>query len=152
MIGRSLFPKRFLEPGERREVEAAIARAERATSGEIRVAVVGKAADVLAEAGHLFVSLGMDRTDGRNGVLILLAAADRRFAIVGDRAVDTRIGRDGWEAIRDGMAGHFSAGRFGAGLVGAVERVGGLLAAHFPRRPDDVDELPNSVVEVPPGS
>jgi uncharacterized membrane protein len=149
MDRRSTLPKRFLTPAEKRTVEEAVARAEGTTSGEIRVAVVRKAGDALAEAGRLFTSMGMDRTADRNGVLILLAVADRRFAIVGDRGVDAILGADGWQSIRDEMAGRFAAGEFGAGLAGAVERVGSLLAANFPRRPDDVNELPDSVVEIP---
>jgi uncharacterized membrane protein len=45
------------------------------------------------------------------------------------------------------MTGHFKRGEFTAGLLHGVARAGALLAEHFPRQPDDKDELPNRVVE-----
>jgi putative membrane protein len=43
------------------------------------------------------------------------------------------------------MVTWFSERKFREGLVEAVHAVGALLAQHFPRRPDDTNELPNEV-------
>jgi putative membrane protein len=40
---------------------------------------------------------------------------------------------------------HFRGERFREGLVHAVGEVGAVLRRHFPRRPDDVNELPDRV-------
>jgi len=34
------------------------------------------------------------------------------------------------------------------GIIAAVERVGAVLAEHFPRAEDDVNELPDRLIEV----
>jgi putative membrane protein len=39
-------------------------------------------------------------------------------------------------------------GEAGAGLLQALQEIGGILARHFPPRKDDVDELPDAVVRV----
>ncbi len=148
MPWRSRRPGAFLTPEEKARVEAAIAEAEKGTSGEIRVMITRKArGDPLEAARRAFERLGMHRTRERNGVLILLAVAERRFAILGDEAVHRLIGQEGWEHIRDRMAEYFRQDDFGGGLEYAVREVGRVLAEHFPHRPDDVNELPDQVVE-----
>jgi uncharacterized membrane protein len=137
----------FLSPGEQSRVEEAIAAAERETSGEIRVVISGKAmGDPLAEARRLFVSLGMPRTAARNGVLVLLAVRERRFAILGDEGIHRLVGQEGWEGFRDAMEARFRAGDMVGGLELAIREVAAILRTHFPRRGDDVNELPDGVV------
>ncbi len=148
MAERKKRPTAFLTPEERAAVEDAIAAAEGTTSGEIRVVISRSAkGDPLEAARRAFARLGMQETRERNGVLIYLATADRKFAIYGDEGIHRIIGQEGWERIRDGMAERFARGAFGEGLVYAVREVGKVLARHFPWRPDDVNELPDEVVE-----
>jgi putative membrane protein len=40
------------------------------------------------------------------------------------------------------------AGRIGEGFLAAIAVVGERLAEHFPRAPDDADELPNRLIEI----
>jgi uncharacterized membrane protein len=99
--------------------------------------------DPLARARAVFVSLGMERTAQRNGVLIYLAVNDHRLAIVGDEGVHARVGDGYWERIRDFMVERLRAGRPAEAVLGAVDEVGRVLAQYFPPRRDDVDELPD---------
>ena len=141
-------PTAFLSADEKNRVEAAIRAAERRTSAEIRVVVSRKAkGDPLDAARRLFARLNMHETKERNGVLILLAVAERRFAIYGDEGIHRHLGQDGWERVRDGMAERFRNGDFAGGLVYAVEAVGRVLAEAFPWQEDDENELPDAVVE-----
>jgi uncharacterized membrane protein len=43
------------------------------------------------------------------------------------------------------MTAHFKEGHFNRGLLHGIAKAGTLLAEHFPRRPDDANELPNQV-------
>jgi len=43
------------------------------------------------------------------------------------------------------MTAHFKRGEFTEGLVLGIERAGTLLADHFPRSPDDRNELPDQI-------
>jgi putative membrane protein len=45
------------------------------------------------------------------------------------------------------MAERFRQNDFAGGLVYAVDRVGQVLAEHFPRQQGDLNELPDAVVE-----
>jgi uncharacterized membrane protein len=127
-------------------VVAAIAAAEARTSGEIRVFVSRESADdPVAAARQQFERLGMTQTAERNGVLIFLAPRSHTFAVIGDQGVHERCGEAFWRELADAMTKHFQAGDFTGGLVLGIERAGEILAAHFPRRPDDRNELPNEI-------
>lgn len=129
-------------------IRSAIAAAEMRTSGELRVVVHQYAAvDALAAAKEEFARLGMNRTRERNGVLIFVAPLSRTFALYGDTGIHAKCGEGFWREVADAMSGHFKRGEFTDGIVHAVERAGELLGVHFPRRPDDRNELSDEVVE-----
>jgi uncharacterized membrane protein len=136
-------------PIDHDRVVAAIGAAEQRTSGEIRVLVAKQPApDPVAAAQQQFERLGMHQTAARNGVLIYVAPASRTFAVVGDVGVHEKCGPSFWTDLATAMTDEFKRGDFTAGLVLAIERAGALLAAHFPRSPDDRNELPDKVEEV----
>lgn len=130
------------------QVVEAIAAAEARTSGEIRVVVSRDLCDEpVARAREAFQRHGMTATRERNAVLIFIAPRSQRFAIVGDEGVHQRCGDTFWREVAEDVGHHFRQGDFTGGLVAAVHRVGEILAQHFPRRPDDVNELPDAVEE-----
>lgn len=88
------------------------------------------------------------RTHGRTGVLIYLSLAERRAEIVADKAIAAKVSPEAWGSAMATLIGEIRAGRSGAGLVGAVEAVGAILAEHFPRAEDDTNELPDRLIEV----
>ena len=140
----SLLTSKF--PLDDARVVAAIAAAEQLTSGEIRVVVAqAKTADPIAAAEKQFERLGMIKTDARNGVLIYVAPASRNFAVIGDQGVHEKCGEGFWRELAAAMSACFKRGEFTEGLVLGIERAGTLLAAHFPRRPDDQNELPDRI-------
>lgn len=135
-------------PIDHGRVVAAIAAAEEKTSGEIRVLVAKeKAEDAVAAARKHFERLGMTKTAERNGVLIFVAPRSHTFAVIGDSGVHEKCGGAFWRLLAAAMELQFKRGEFTAGLVDGIEKAGALLAEHFPRRPDDRNELPNTVEE-----
>ncbi len=127
-------------------IVAAIGAAEQRTSGEIRVFVSReRAEDPIAAARAQFEKLGMTATAARNGVLIFVAPESHTFAVIGDSGVHQKCGDAFWRELAEAMTDHFKRLEFTAGLVLAIERAGGLLAEHFPRRPDDRNELPDKI-------
>jgi uncharacterized membrane protein len=138
--------KAFLNQLQHDEIVAAIQAAEGITSGEIRVFISrGEVDDPVAAAKKQFEVLGMERTQQRNGVLIFVAPVVQRFAVIGDEAIHARCGQDFWSAVADEMSGHFRQAEFTRGIVQGIRKAGEVLSQHFPRRPDDRDELPNKV-------
>lgn len=92
-----------------------------------------------------FVARGMGRTGGRTGVLIFVSLAERYARIVADEAINARVPQAEWQEAVDALVGHMREDRIADGYVEAIERCGRVLAAHFPRRPDDRNELPDRI-------
>jgi uncharacterized membrane protein len=127
-------------------IVAAIAKAEKSSSGEIRVHLTSHRPEGLEErAVRRFQLLGMDRTRERNGVLIYVAPRSRKFRIIGDVGIHEKCGPEFWTEVAAGMQEHFRRGEFTEGVVHGVERVGDVLARHFPRVASDRNELPDEV-------
>ena len=134
-------------------IVAAVNAAEARTAAEIRVHIERRVAqrrgappgDTLSRARAVFVALKMHETALRGGVLIYVAVEDRKLAIVGDEGIHARVESGYWDAIRDRMVARLRGGAARDAVVQAVTDVGAVLAREFPRRPDDVDELPDDV-------
>jgi len=140
--------KEFLGKLEHDRIARAIATAEATTSGEIRVFIQrGNVADAVSDARAQFERLGMTQTRERNAVLVFVAPRAQKFAVIGDRGVYEKCGEPFWEALTQAMRPHFEAQHFTDAIVHAVREAGSLLTQHFPRRPDDRNELPNAVEE-----
>lgn len=141
-----LLAERFLTPEERDRVRAAIAEAERATSGELRVHLEDRCEeDVLDHAAFIFDELGMHRTAARNGVLIYVSVGDHRLAVIDNAGINAVVPSNFWNDVLGLLRLHFAAGRQAEGLCQAAHMVGEKLRAHFPRRTDDRNELPDDI-------
>jgi uncharacterized membrane protein len=141
--------REFLSKVEHDRIVQAIRDVESRTSGEIRVFIQrGKLnADPLVAAQKKFHQLRMHKTRERNAVLIFVAPRAHKFAVVGDKAIHEKCGEEFWQHIVDGMRAHFKNEKFSQALVEAINEIGKLLAAHFPRRPTSANELRDDVIE-----
>jgi uncharacterized membrane protein len=126
----------------------AISASERKSSAQIRVHVTRRVPKDLEErALRRFHLLGMTKTAERNGVLIYIAPRARRFRILGDIAIHEKAGEEFWKQVAAAMESHFRKGEFTEGVVHGVERVGEVLAQHFPPRGGARNELPDHIDE-----
>ncbi len=135
-----------LNPNQERQVQETIAAAELNTSGEIRVHIDKWCkTDPLFKAKNLFGHLKMNETKGRNGVLIYVAMKEKKFAIVGDVGINTRVPVGFWDTTKDKMKARFAEGELVAGICEGIAEVGHQLKAFFPYESDDENELPNEI-------
>jgi uncharacterized membrane protein len=138
--------RRFLTAAQLETVARAVHEAERGTAGEIRVHLDAACpGEPMARAVAVFERLGMHRTAARLGVLIYVAIEDRKLAVIGDTGIHARLPGDYWAGLTRTLAEDFRAGRPADGLVAAVRDVGAVLRQHFPRGPDDRNELGDEV-------
>lgn len=96
----------------------------------------------------LFKASTSRRTIGHTGVLLYLSLAEHRAEIVADEAIVAKVAPELWgEAMAD-LVEEVKAGRPGAGMAKAVERIGAVLAEHFPKSRADTNELPDRLIEL----
>jgi uncharacterized membrane protein len=138
----------FLSQVDHDRIVAAIAAAERRSSGEIRVHVHHRAVrDPIAAAKKIFEKLGMTNTAEKNGALVFVAPRSKNFAILGDSGIHEKCGERFWTDAAAEMSRLFGQGDFTGGIVATIEKLGDALAAHFPRGEGSVNELPDEVDE-----
>ena len=144
---RKAFPR-----GALKRIEAAVAASEKQHGGQVRFAVEGaldgralfRQQSARARALDVFAQLRVWDTAHNNGVLIYLLLADRKVEIVADRGIHAHVGHDGWAAICKVMRNAFRDGHFEEGVIAGIDAVTQRLAAHFPHRPDSLNELPDA--------
>jgi uncharacterized membrane protein len=124
----------------------AIKEAEKATSGEIRIHVETQfSGDVLDRAAWIFKRIGMHKTEKRNGVLFYLAVTNRKFAIIGDLGINSKVPENFWDEIKGVLEKHFQETKFTEGLIKGIIAAGSQLKEHFPHQKNDVNELPDEI-------
>jgi uncharacterized membrane protein len=145
--------KKLLTKDDLKFFSEQIAAVEAQTSGEIRVVIrhrrrwKERSLSLHNLALGEFQRLRMNETPERTGVLILLLLSERAFHIVADEGIHSRVKDGTWDSIASGMSSHFKKGDFRAGISHAIDRVGDVLAEHFPQTAGRGGLLPNDVVE-----
>ena len=143
---RSNDPRKFLTSEETTQVDAAIEEAETTSSAELKLVIARHCwGSIKRKAAMLFHQHGLDQTEQRNCVLVLLVTTNREFVIYGDQGIHDKVGQEFWDDVRDVVVERFKGGEFGEGLASGIRRIGEKLAEHFPYHADDVDEIPDEV-------
>ena len=107
-------PRKFLADGETAAVNTAVGEAERKTSAELKVVIARHCwGDLKAKARNLFGELGLDKTEKRNCVLVLLVTTNREFLIYGDEGIHARVGQGFWDDVCEQMREAFGRDEFG---------------------------------------
>lgn len=100
------------------------------------------------EAAHTsFFKKGLYRTREETGVLIFISLFEQRVWVLADRGINGKVAPGQWDEIVALIVLGIKQKRTAEAICEAVEKVGNLLADHFPVREDDRDELTNLIVE-----
>src|SRR6476660_8477307 len=103
---------------------------------------------VRRRAVTVFRAAAERRTEGRTGILIYLSMAERRAEIVADEAILKVTDEHTWGEAMTALIAEVREGRPADGIVAAIERVGTVLAEHFPRSAEDTNEIPDKLIEL----
>ncbi len=95
-----------------------------------------------------FKARGLERTSGRTGVLIYIDEPEHLAEVIADTAIYANVTPDHWGATITALINGIKAGRPADGVVAAIALAGGVLATHFPYLTDDVNELPDHLIEL----
>ncbi len=99
-------------------------------------------------AREQFYLQNLANTKGRTGVLIFVSLAERYVEIIADQGINDVVAAGAWQKIVNGFVEQVKAGEIKAGFTTTISGCGELLVAHFPAAQDNVDELPNHLVEL----
>jgi putative membrane protein len=103
---------------------------------------------VRVRALDLFRTGAEKRTTGATGVLLYLSLDEHRAELIADSAIHSRVAPEVWGEAMAALVAAVKDGRPGDGMAEAVRQIGVVLAEHFPRAADDVNELPDRLIEL----
>jgi len=119
------------------------------TSMPLRLALTPgstKARRVHARALALFRTGAEQRTRDSTGVLLYLSLDEHRAEIIADAAIHSRVEAAVWGDAMAALVAAVKDDRPGDGMAEAIRQIGIVLAAHFPPRVDDSNELPDRLI------
>jgi putative membrane protein len=100
---------------------------------------------VQRRAREEFLEHNVFATRDRSGVLLLLSELEHEVVLLGDAGIHERVQISGWQQHVQHVVSAIRAGRAADGVCEVIAELGQVLAAQFPPRADDRDELPNVV-------
>ena len=104
-------------------------------------------AEVEEAAVTHFFNHGLYRTRDKTGVLVLISVFERRVWVLADQGINAEVPEGQWDEIVKMITDGIKQKRAVDAICAAIEKIGALLASHFPVKPDDTDELENVIVE-----
>lgn len=145
-----LFKKKdFFSPEDKAQIVEAIRKAERETSGEIRVYIESKNSyvDAIDRASEIFFKLKMQETEHRNAVLLYVAMKDQQLALFADEGIYQKAGADYWNSAVKNMLSQFTKENVSNGIEQCITQIGQTLKEKFPYvATEDKNELPDEIV------
>jgi putative membrane protein len=108
----------------------------------------------MAEAVHArclaaFTAHGLHRTRNHTGILILVSLLEHRVEVLADRGINEKVAPGTWQDIVEIIVRGLRQRSAGEAFCAAIDRCGEILAAHFPRAPDDRNELADKLISEP---
>jgi putative membrane protein len=101
---------------------------------------------VRERAVRTFLEKRLYKTREENGVLIFISILERKVWILADRGIHRKIPHGDWQALALQLSTGIRGGEPCAALCRVIAKCGEILAEHFPKRPDDINELPDDLI------
>lgn len=105
----------------------------------------------IAEAVHsrslaAFTAHGLHYTRGHTGILIFASLFERRVVVLADQGINEKVKPGTWDEVVQILTAGLKSKDSCQAFCAAIQRCSEILALHFPRQPDDRDELSDSLV------
>lgn len=143
---KDIFTKSVLD-----KIAATIAHVETGTSAAIRVCIreerdhdeAGLSIEDIAK--REFIKLEMEKTTGRNGILLFILFEERKFYVYGDEGIHTRVHPETWTDVATTLGEHFKHAHYEDGIHDALRKISSHVHTSFAPT-GSISELSNEVV------
>jgi putative membrane protein len=103
--------------------------------------------EVEEAATTAFFKEGLYRTRDETGILIFISVFERKVWVLADRGINEKVEKNQWEKTVATIVAGIKNNTQGDAICEAVGEIGGLLAVHFPVKPDDTNELKDIIIK-----
>ncbi len=93
-----------------------------------------------------FYRSGINRTAMHTGILVYISLFEHKVRVIADQGINAKVAEGTWQELVDTITQGFQNRQHAAALSAAIDRCGDILAPHFPRRDDDINELSNTII------
>jgi len=90
-----------------------------------------------------FYRCGISQTKDQTGILLFVSLMERYSVVLADKSISEKLPRETWNEVLTILNSGLKSHQLAKGFVPAIEKCGELLAAHFPIKKDDTNELSN---------
>jgi uncharacterized membrane protein len=137
----------YISKTDEEAIVEAIKKAEKQTSGEIRLHIEMNCPtkDPYDRALQVFETLDMHKTELSNGILIYVALESHKLVLCGDKGINDILGQKYWQTTVEMMIEYFKKDQYKLGLIKGITEVGDKLKKHFPYQSGDSNELSNDI-------
>ena len=104
--------------------------------------------EVCLKARSVFYDARIHRTSGGTGLLIYVSLCERQAAFVADETVTEKLGQDAIDELCRELTSALQRGDMASAISQSLNSAGKRLGEVLPREPDDVNELPDSLVTI----
>ena len=102
--------------------------------------------EVEEAAVYSFYQRGINLTAEHTGILIYISLFERSVRVIADQGINDKVKQEIWQEIVTTIVGGFQQKEHAKAIAAAIDRCGEILAAHFPLKPGDRNELGNEVI------
>jgi len=145
------FIHEILSAVEMEKIAEEIKLQEEKTAGEIRVSIkqkrkmFEKKSSLRNLAIKEFFRMKINNTLDRSGILLFLILKDKQFYILPDEGITKVLDQNFWNELSNVTEKYFRNKNFFDGIIHVIRECGKVLSQHFPRKPDDVNELEDRI-------
>lgn len=96
-----------------------------------------------------FFTHKLNETKKRLGVMLFVSLDEKYVELLADKGINDKVDAAVWSKIVDDFIADIRAGQVHEGYIKAVRACQDVLKTHFPDVPDDINELGDSLIELP---
>jgi putative membrane protein len=93
-----------------------------------------------------FYEAGLEKTEGKTGILLFVSLLERRAVVLADQGIHSKLPPETWENVVSLLVSGIKAKDMAGGFSKAIDACGTILSEHFPIAPDDVNELHDHLI------
>ena len=104
----------------------------------------GRREKVIRDRAELeFYRCGITGTKDKTGILLVVSLMERYSVVLADKGISEKLPPETWNEVLKILNSGLKSHQLAKGFVPAIEKCAEFLAAHFPIKTDDTNELPN---------
>lgn len=97
-----------------------------------------------------FFAQKLNETKKRSGVMLFVSIDEHYVELIADKGINDKVQPGIWSGIVNSLIDDIHKGQVHEGYLKAVKSCEAILSAHFPDVKDDVNELADNLIELPP--